>query len=287
MLRSCLVSSVGHAAGLVSLALLTGGAPGGPTTDRPSLVASVSEGHAPLEVEQIIQTAQPESQQADLAAALAPSYVHESGTNVPRYFIGAPGPFADSQPVGLSLDVGLADQFDEMQGDVRKPLGRTANFYGIEAEGSKFVFVMDMSGSMSGARFRRARNELRQAIERLSPTQAFFVILFNDAPNPMPAAGLTNVNSENVQLVDAWLRKIECQGGTHPFPALLAALAMKPDAVFLLSDGKFDPTTAQAVSQLESWQRIPIHTIGFASRKGEPMLRAISQVSGGTYRYVH
>ena len=61
---------------------------------------------------------------------------------------------------------------------------------------------------------------------------------------------------------------------------------MKPDAVYLLSDGKFDSGLAQTVSQLQSFQRIPIHTIGFASRKGEPMLRAISQVSGGTYRYV-
>ena len=177
-------------------------------------------------------------------------------------------------------------EIDEPRPNKRRNLGRSANFYGIEAEGRTFVFVVDISGSMSGSRFRRARAELYQTIEDLHPAQAFFVILFNDEANLMPSAGLAAVNQANVELVNRWLRHVECRGGTNPLPALFAALALQPNAVFLLSDGKFSPSLAEAVSQFETRQRIPIHTIGFASRKGEPALRAISQISGGTYRYV-
>jgi uncharacterized protein with von Willebrand factor type A (vWA) domain len=202
--------------------------------------------------------------------------------------VGRPSVRARSEPAGESREIGLAKQIEQEQpAGPPKNLGRSASFYGIEAQGSKFVFVVDMSGSMVGARFRRARSELHTSIEQLAPTQAFFVILFNDVANPMPSNGLAGANAESVQQVDAWLQKIQCNGGTNPLPALMAALALTPDAVFLLSDGKFDPAVAQAVGQFQSWQRIPIHTIGFASRKGESMLRAISRVTGGTYRYVH
>jgi hypothetical protein len=286
-LRACVASILGHAAGLVSLALLSTEGSGEPAADHSALVATVSEAVAQLDVAQVIPTIELDPQTARLDATYASSYVNESNANLLGPSIGQPGLSTGSLRASASLGVGIESELEEKQVDARKPLGRTANFYGIEAEGSKFVFVVDMSGSMAGARFRRARSELRQAIEHLGPAQSFYVVLFNDAPNPMPAVSLASVIPANVELVSAWLRKIECRGGTNPLPALLMALAMKPDAVFLLSDGKFDPTTAQAVSQFESWQHVPIHTIGFASRKGEAMLRAISQVSGGTYRYVH
>ena len=34
-------------------------------------------------------------------------------------------------------------------------------------------------------------------------------------------------------------------GGTNPLPALLFALSLRPDAIYFLSDGQFDPGTIQ------------------------------------------
>jgi Mg-chelatase subunit ChlD len=159
-------------------------------------------------------------------------------------------------------------------------------FYGIEAEGNEFVFVVDMSGSMEGSRFRRARNELRRSIEALWPYQRYFVIFFSDGAYPMPAEELLPRTEKNVQATVRWLNQIRCDGPTNPLPALLQAIDMEPDAVFLLSDGKFPMEIVVEVGQYRTGNAIPIHTISFASREGEPMLKAIAKATGGTYRYV-
>lgn len=162
----------------------------------------------------------------------------------------------------------------------------TADFYGIEARGDEFVFVVDMSGSMTGSRFRRARGELRRSIEALDPSQRFFIIFFNHGAYPMPAPGLLEPSERNLRDTVRWIKQVECQGYTNPLPALLDALDLGPDAIFLLTDGEFDPQVALAIRQARTGDTIPIHTIAFTSRAGEPMLRAISETTGGTYRFV-
>jgi hypothetical protein len=288
LLRACLLSGIGHAAALVSMALVVYGG-GGKDAARsaPLLTVLESDPQPPLDSDQFIQTSQTERQRLPFESTTLASEAIELRAVRLELVAGAPGLPGHSLTSALQVDGHLAQEIDEKTSDsLGEKLGRSANFYGIEADGRKFVFVLDISGSMSGSRFRRARTELCKSIAGLDPLQSFFVILFNDAPNLMPSAGLAAVNPVSLRLVDEWLKTTECRGGTNPLPALFGALAMQPDAVFLLSDGKFDPALAHAVSELETYQRIPIHTIGFASRKGEPILRAISQLSGGTYRHV-
>ena len=76
-------------------------------------------------------------------------------------------------------------------------------------------------------------------------------------------------------------------------PSLVAsALSLRPDAVYFLSDGQFDPLTIQ---QLKARNRsnnrlrkrqIPIHTIAFMDRMTEGLMRSIARNSGGEYRFV-
>jgi Mg-chelatase subunit ChlD len=280
------MSGLGHAAAVASLALMTyGSGEGSAAASRPLLAASMTEQAPQPEVDRLVLPHRP-GQDAAAEAVAWTENTFDLKTALTEPAIGLAGHPVGQFGDGLASPPALDKEFVEKPVERHQKLGRSANFYGIEAEGSKFVFVVDMSGSMSGKRFRRARTELCQTLEHLAPTQTFFVILFNDLPSLMPSLGLAAVSPSNLQLVDAWLKQVECQGGTDPLPALLMALAMKPDAVFLLSDGKFDRELARAVSQLELRDRIPVHTIGFVSRKGEPMLRAISEISGGTYRYV-
>ena len=49
----------------------------------------------------------------------------------------------------------------------------------------------------------------------------------------------------------AWLRLIEPDGGTDPRPAMKQAISLKPDAVFLLSDGEFPEGTVDEVGQAQ------------------------------------
>jgi hypothetical protein len=183
-----------------------------------------------------------------------------------------PGAAKDGEPVAGGAGGGLA--------------GMGHSFFGLEAAGDRVVFVVDISGSMNGRRFFRARNELRQSIESLRENQQFYVIFFNDSALPMPTERLLPATRDNINQTLDWLKYVECGGGTNPLPGLLLALQLRPDAIYLLTDGKFDPQIVWEVAQAEPPVPIPIYTISFASRTAEKLLKAIANETGGTYRYV-
>lgn len=162
----------------------------------------------------------------------------------------------------------------------------STDFLGVRLEGTSFVFVVDSSGSMRGQRFLRAKNELRRTIASLRSDQSYFVIFFSDGPLPMPASDLVSPTPENLRLLEKWLRRVDCGGDTNPQAALELAIALRPHAIYMLSDGEFDPRIPKLIAARQGSQPVPIHTIGFVSREGEPMLRELAADSGGTYRFV-
>ena len=285
--RACACSLAVHLLAVLVLAM-TFKAVEERTKGLPGLSAAVAE-QAAANFEQLDSR---EFESAETSAVLPSPFEIAGGGYEPVLEFGelqgaeTSGPLSGGETLGeLADEIAAATGDDGMQG-ADKPLGNSANFSGVDAEGSDFVFVVDMSGSMSGTRFRRAKSELRRSIEALSPTQRYFIIFFSDDAWPMPADGLLEATEKNLLATRRWLKQAACMGGTHPLPALLDALRLEPDAIFLLSDGQFDPETAMHLDTAEPYVRIPIHTIGFASRAGEPMLKAISEVSGGKYRYV-
>ncbi len=58
-------------------------------------------------------------------------------------------------------------------------------FFGTEAKGNRFVFVVDNSSSMKGGRLEMAVAELVRTVEGLSPRQSFYVIFVSDQTYPM------------------------------------------------------------------------------------------------------
>lgn len=285
LIRACIGSFAGHLLGVVVLAMTFMAAEGGPQ-GLSGISAAISEpGEAALE-----QLDSQTLEAAETSVNFQPQFESAGGIAEPALEFGEVQASDASEMLG---DGGLLDSLaDEIATaafstkGADKPLRKSASFYGIDAEGNDFVFVVDMSGSMSGTRFRRAKSELQRSIAALAPTQRYFIIFFSDDAYPMPAKDLIEANEENLLATRRWLKQAACHGGTHPLPALLDAISFGPDAIFLLSDGKFDPATAPQVDAAEPARPIPIHTIGFASREGEPMLRAISEASGGAYRYV-
>jgi hypothetical protein len=75
-------------------------------------------------------------------------------------------------------------------------------------------------------------------------------------------------------------------GGTNPALAVKRALELEPDAIFLLSDGEFDLRPTMAVIHHFNRARTVIHTIAFGSLAGQPMLAAIAEATGGSFRFV-
>jgi Ca-activated chloride channel family protein len=112
---------------------------------------------------------------------------------------------------------------------------------GEEIAAREIVFVIDCSGSMSGAPLEAARNVVRQALRRLRPGDTFQLIQFSMSAaalgtRPLPA------NPPNIQRALRHLDSLRGEGGTEMIHGIRAALDYPPDPerlriVAFLTDG--------------------------------------------------
>ncbi len=204
------------------------------------------------------------------------------GTTLAGLSLGPPQAAGGTRGLGTDAVFG-----QDLLGDVGEtPSGAT--FFGVRAEGTKFCFVVDTSGSMAqNSRFLRCRHELLRSISSLHYRQQYYICFFNHLMFAMPENKLVEARPVQLRKTSKWIKSALPAGFTNPWPGLQQALEMKPDAIYLLTDGEFDPAVMQWViaAQPQS-KKIPIHTIAFESQAGEPTLKTISRVTNGVYRYV-
>lgn len=179
------------------------------------------------------------------------------------------------------------------------PAGKQAEFFGVNATGNTFVFIVDCSRSMIGARFEAAKRELLYAVRRLSPSQRFYVIFFDGMTKPMRLDGEFPYNAApvlatqtNLTQLEAWVHSVPNGPWTNPSGAIDLALDLRPDAIYLLSDGDFTDhgatrkTLARRNLDAQRRPQVTLHTIGLHSRDGEATLRSLAKTHGGEYRFV-
>jgi hypothetical protein len=167
--------------------------------------------------------------------------------------------------------------------------GSSSQFFQIRAKGRSFAYIVDCSSSMSGEPFEKARQELIASIQALKSNQRFFVIFFSSDAYPQffPLADrrLLPANAANKQHVTEWIAGFTASGGTEPLDAILQGLSLDPDAMYLLSDGEFDPQIADELRQ-RNGGRIPVHTIAFMDLVAKPLLEQIARENNGVFRFV-
>jgi hypothetical protein len=188
-------------------------------------------------------------------------------------------PAPRSGPAGISVGDGPANR--------RTVAGGT--FFGIRADGQRFVYVIDCSSSMDGRPLERAKEELFASLKSLLPSQEFYIIFYASETYPMyhPAAveEFATASDEALTLVKTWLPHIAANGGTEPESALLIAIGKKPDAVFFLTDGAIPDTVPAAINAANA-SETPVHTICFTNRAGEDLLKQIAAENHGDYHFV-
>lgn len=164
-----------------------------------------------------------------------------------------------------------------------------AEFFGIGGKGGTFVYVVDLSGSMNEeGKWERARAELLRSIEHLTENQKYYIIFYNDGWYPMAADTPIESSAKNIDRTRRWVNRLWPGGGTYPLEALLHALKLDPDAVYFLSDGRFDPMVIEMLRMQNpsSTGQIPIHTIAFVNQETIGIMKQIAQQSGGKFRFV-
>jgi Ca-activated chloride channel homolog len=90
----------------------------------------------------------------------------------------------------------------------------------------EYVFIVDVSGSMSGYPLDISKKLLRDLIGNLRPTDCFNVLLFAGASNLLSETSLP-ANSANIDKAISFIDREQGGGGTELLPALKRALSLK------------------------------------------------------------
>ena len=182
-------------------------------------------------------------------------------------------------------------------GDLKGGSGKEGDFFGIKAEGRRFIYIVDCSSSMHGGSFQRVCEELVRSISNLTSKQSFYVFFFNHRSIPMfedsKNMKMLSATPPNIKRVREWIASMRASGSTDPSVALSEAIKMKPDAIFLLSDGQIPgdipgglriANVPPKVSKRKVL--VPINTIGFQYTGGELLLKQIAAENDGEYRFI-
>lgn len=253
-------------------------------------------GRAPGEVELAIAT---QTELTEMQAAL----MEESAPLIED--IAEPDPLADIEMELATPEIGLesisADNLSPMEGagesigegfDVGGGAGGgAAKFFGVEARGSRFAYIVDVSGSMVGAKLAAMQGELVESVEGLVEHASFFVVFYAGEPRLLGGySRWMSASTRHKQLAAREIRAVTAVGGTNPVGAFdrVFALHPKPDAIYFMTDGLFSAAVADFVAERNrtTGPVTPVHCISFVSREAEDILEQIAEESGGTYTHI-
>ncbi len=178
-------------------------------------------------------------------------------------------------------------------GGVGSGVGPGTEFFGTPERALSFAFVIDYSGSMSHRNaLRIAKTELLQSLDRLPPDAQFAVVFYNVQSDVFLDArgkrGLMPATQENKAVVRDRMSSIRPEGGTDHARALRAAIALKPEVIYFLTDAEtMDDEVAVAI-QAEAGP-IRIQAIEFGdgpASAGNGAIRTLATGTGGSFRHV-
>lgn len=295
--RSLLLSLLAHTVALVVMTML--------------LQPAGSGANAPLALQVSSLEPAPEFETLVMSDALLPPEAGDLLSDDEKDLFGSSGLEADAAAADGRPGNGIVGSGADVAS--HRGSGPGASFFGTVAYGDAFVYVVDISTSMDrgqgpsaseGTRFMRAMAELKASIDRLSPAQSFYVILFCGQTRRMfddaeifPKA--ISATPQNKRRLNEWLATVATGDSTDPREALSVGLGMRPSALFLLSDGEFNgqqtnnnagllkgnPSVFQIVDR-HNRGGTPIHTIAYEDTANCRTMERLSKSTGGNYRFI-
>ncbi|HYG62424.1 MAG TPA: VIT domain-containing protein, partial [Thermoanaerobaculia bacterium] len=149
------------------------------------------------------------------------------------------------------------------------------------------VFVIDTSGSMSGASLPQAQAALRLCLRHLREGDRFNVIEFNSdwkgfASAPVP------FTQRALEEADRWVEALEATGGTEMMEPLTAAVKMAPDGVVvLLTDGQVGNEAAILKALLATRRSGRVYSFGIGTNVSDSLLGDLARKTGGAVELIH
>jgi hypothetical protein len=157
-------------------------------------------------------------------------------------------------------------------GGLRGSRGSTP-FFGIVDVGSRFVYLIDCSGSMySHNAMGAAKNELLKSLRTLNRLQQFQVVFYNTEQKWLKAPGKVDfrffsADEKTLRLASEFIGEIDPDGGTQHVTAIQLALRLHPDVIFFLTDGGKPGLSSSDLEELKRTndRHSRIHCVQFSS----------------------
>lgn len=152
-------------------------------------------------------------------------------------------------------------------------------------EGSDWVFVLDVSGSMQG-KYATLADGVQRALGKLRPNDRFRIILFNDRSVEL-TQGYINATPDQVKRYSAEVVAIRPSNGTNLYAGIDHGLksieADRTSAIVLVTDGvaNVGETAQRSFIELIKSKDVRLFTFIMGNSANRPLLEALTKVSGG------
>lgn len=154
----------------------------------------------------------------------------------------------------------------------------------------ELVFVLDTSGSMSGAPLAASQAFMRHALRQLRPSDQFRIIDFSNSPREFHAQPLP-ATPDNLRRGLSHIQGLSAGGGTEIDAAIRQALATPPQEhhlrlVVFLTDGYIgnEQTVLQRIDQMRGDARL--YALGVGSAVNHYLLDEMARAGHGQVRYL-
>ncbi len=153
------------------------------------------------------------------------------------------------------------------------------------SEGSDWVFVLDISGSMQG-KYATLADAVQKALEKMRSNDRFRIILFNNSVREL-TSGYVNATPENVKHYSDKVAQVSPANGTNLYTGLVSALkhldADRSSAIILVTDGvaNVGETHQRKFIELLKKKDVRLFTFVMGNSANRPLLEAMTKVSNG------
>ncbi|RDH84565.1 MAG: hypothetical protein DIZ80_03600 [endosymbiont of Galathealinum brachiosum] len=152
-------------------------------------------------------------------------------------------------------------------------------------EGSDWVFVLDISGSMQG-KYATLANAVQKALGKMRNNDRFRIILFNNNAREI-TSGYINATPENIKHYSDEVARVSPGNGTNLYNGLASALksidADRSSAIVLVTDGvaNVGETHQRKFIELLKTKDIRLFTFIMGNSANKPLLQTMTKVSNG------
>lgn len=152
-------------------------------------------------------------------------------------------------------------------------------------EGSDWIFVLDISGSMQG-KYATLADGVQRALGKMRPNDRFRIVLFNNTSKEL-TQGYVNATPEAIKRYSDEVTRIQPNGGTNLYSGIQQGLdsinADRTSAIVLVTDGvaNVGETAQRKFIELIKAKDVRLFTFIMGNSANRPLLEVLTRTSGG------